>query len=179
MFTNFAKAKYASFIYYPALHLFITKDLEDKISRKVVPMFSVDPMSPSGPTVAEYQIVNDLVVKFVQPMHNWFPKVTLIEKVTNLVLEKKFEEAKSNAFGDHIAPKFHGTDDNGVKGITKDGFRMPDQNPPPQKRGMYGQGIYFATDSSKSAQVIYTKGSQKLLLCQVILGKSKTVHQAD
>ena len=155
------------------------KDLEDKISRKVVPTFSVDPMSPSGPTAAEYQMVNDLVVKFVQPMHNWFPKVTKIEKVTNLVLEKKFEEAKSNAFGDHIAPKFHGTDDNGVKGITKDGFRMPDQNPPPQKRGMYGQGIYFATDSSKSAQAIYTKGSQKLLLCQVILGKSKTVHQAD
>ena len=44
---------------------------------------------------------------------------------------------------------------------------------------MYGQGIYFATDSSKSAQKIYTKGSQKLLLCQVILGKSKEVHMAD
>ncbi|XP_028410564.1 uncharacterized protein LOC114533258 [Dendronephthya gigantea] len=44
---------------------------------------------------------------------------------------------------------------------------------------MYGQGIYFATDSSKSAQSIYTKGSQKLLLCQVILGKSKTVQQSD
>ncbi|XP_028414049.1 uncharacterized protein LOC114537109 [Dendronephthya gigantea] len=44
---------------------------------------------------------------------------------------------------------------------------------------MYGQGIYFATDSSKSAREIYTKGSQKLLLCQVILGKSMTVEKAD
>jgi hypothetical protein len=155
------------------------KELEDKISMKAVPTFSVDPMSLSGPTAAEYQQVNDLVVKFVQPMHNWFPQVTKIEKVTNLVLEKKFEEAKSKAFGDHIAQKFHGTDDVGVKGITKYGFRMPDPNPPPFKRGMYGQGIYFATDSSKSAREIYTKGSQKLLLCQVILGKAKTVYQSD
>ena len=54
---------------------------------------------------------------------------------------------------------------------------MPDPNA--KKRGMYGQGIYFATDSSKSAQKIYTKGSQKLLLCQVILGKSKEVRVAD
>ena len=155
------------------------KYLEDKIIKKTVPTFSIDAISSSGPTAAEYQKVNDLVVKFVLPMHNWSPKVTRIEKVTNLVLEKKFEEAKSVAFGDHIDAKFHGTDDNGVRGITKDGFRMPDPNPPPAKRGMYGQGIYFATDSSKSAQRIYTKGSQKLLLCQVILGKSKTVKQAD
>ena len=155
------------------------KRVKDKISKKAVPTFSVDPMSRSGPTAAEYQMVNDLVVKFVQPMHNWFPKVTRIEKVTNNALEKKFEEAKCMAFGDHIDTKFHGTDDNGVRAIIKDGFRMPDQNPPPSKRGMYGQGIYFATDSSKSAQKIYTKGSQKLLLCQVILGKSKTVQQPD
>ena len=155
------------------------KYLEDKIVKNAVPTFSIDAISSSGPTAAAYQMVNDLVVKFVQPMHNWSPKVTKIEKVTNLLLEKKFEEAKSKAFGDHIDLKFHGTDDNGVRGITKDGFRMPDQNPPPNKRGMYGQGIYFATDSSKSAQTIYTKGSQKLLLCQVVLGKSKTVNHPD
>jgi hypothetical protein len=155
------------------------EDLEDKISKNLVTIFSIDEISPTGPDSAEYQMVNDKVVKFVLPMHNWFPKVTKIEKVTNLNLEKKFEAAKSKAFGVHIDEKFHGTSDDGVKGITKDGFRMPDQNPPPSKRGMYGQGIYFATDSSKSAQKIYTKGSQKLLLCQVILGKSKVVSKAD
>ena len=155
------------------------KDLEAKIANKVVPTFSIDRLDPSGPTAAEYQHAKDQVERFIQPCHQWFPTVTNIEKVTNLVLEKKFEEAKSKAFGDYIDTKFHGTSDDGVKGITKDGFRMPDPNPPPNKRGMYGQGIYFATDSSKSAREIYTKGSQKLLLCQVILGKSKTVNRAD
>ncbi|XP_046848079.1 uncharacterized protein LOC124441657 [Xenia sp. Carnegie-2017] len=57
---------------------------------------------------------------------------------------------------------------------------MPPAKPRlPNKPGMFGQGIYFATDSSKSAQDIYTKGSQTLLLCQVILGKSLTVKEAD
>ena len=32
--------------------------------------------------------------------------------------------------------------------------------------------MYLATDSSKSAQEIYTKGSKKLLLCDVFLGNS-------
>ena len=39
----------------------------------------------------------------------------------------------------------------GVKGITENGFMLP------TKGGMYGAGIYLATDSSKSAQTIYTK----------------------
>jgi hypothetical protein len=44
---------------------------------------------------------------------------------------------------------------------------------------MFGQGIYFATDSSKSARDIYTKGSNKLLLCKVLLGRSMEVKKSD
>ncbi len=44
---------------------------------------------------------------------------------------------------------------------------------------MFGQGIYFATDSSKSGQEIYTKGSHKLLLCDVLIGNCKMVTSAD
>ena len=44
---------------------------------------------------------------------------------------------------------------------------------------MYGQGIYFATDSSKSAREIYTKGSNKLLLCNVLIGKSLKLNKSD
>lgn len=44
---------------------------------------------------------------------------------------------------------------------------------------MFGRGIYFATDSSKSAQIIYTKGTNKLLLCEVLVGNAKTVLKAD
>ena len=156
------------------------KELEEKIKNKAIPTFSWDEIRGSGATAAEYQKVKDQVLKFIQPCHKWFPTITKIEKITNLELEKKFEAAKSRASGDYIDTKFHGTSDSGVKGIVRKGFKMPEANPrPPKKRGMYGQGIYFATDSSKSARTIYTKGSQKLLLCQVILGNSMTVDKAD
>ena len=155
------------------------KAIADKIEKKEEPRFSIDEICSTGNDSAEYQMVTDHVLKFIQPMHNWFPEVDKIEKVTNLVLQKKFEEAKTKAFGDFIATKFHGTSDEGVKGITKNGFRMPNENLPYPKRSMFGQGIYFATDSSKSAREIYTKGSNKLLLCDVLLGKSKEVRSAD
>ena len=155
------------------------RHLEAKITKKDIPRFLVQEIYSTEATAAEYMKVQDQVTKFIQPCHKWFPAITKIEKVTNLDLEKKFEEAKTRAFGDYIDTKFHGTSDKGVKGITKNGFRLPDENPSDDKRGMFGQGIYFATDSSKSAQEIYTKGSGKLLLCQVILGKSKVVHEAD
>ncbi|CAB3999613.1 partial [Paramuricea clavata] len=155
-------------------------ELEEKIRKKEIPLFSRDELCSKGPTAAEYQKVNDQVMKFIQPCHRWFPTITKIEKITNLELEKKFEEAKYRAFGDYIDTKFHGTSNDGLEDIIRNGFSMPKAIPqPPKKRGMYGQGIYFATDSSKSARDIYTKGSQKLLLCQVILGKSMTVEKAD
>ena len=156
------------------------KELEEKIEKKEIPSFSRDELRSTGSTAAEYQKVKDQVLKFIQPCHNWFPTITKIERVTNLELEKKFEGAKSRAFGDYIDTKFHGTSGKSLKEIIKKGFKMPETNPrPPKKRGMFGQGIYFATDSSKSARSIYTQGSQKLLLCQVILGKSMTVEKAD
>ena len=44
---------------------------------------------------------------------------------------------------------------------------------------MYGRGLYFATNSSKSAQEIYTKKSNTLLLCKVLLGKELRQDKAD
>ena len=155
------------------------RQLEAKMTKKDIPTFIIQEIHRTEPTAAEYMKVQDQVTKFIQPCHKWFPAITKIEKVTNLDLEKKFEKAKTRAFGDYIDTKFHGTSDEGVKGITKNGFRLPDENAPEEKRGMFGQGIYFATDSSKSAQKMYTKESGKLLLCQVILGKTKTVREAD
>ena len=134
-------------------------------------------LTKSGPDHSEYLDVHDQVMKSIQPMHNWTPHITKIEKVSNLQHEMWFQRAKSEAFGDREADKFHGTGDEGVAGITRDGFRLPPQNA--ANRGMYGQGIYFATDSSKSAQELYTKGSNKLLLCRVLLGKSLELRQAS
>ena len=117
---------------------------------------------------AEYQSKEDIVMKYIKPMHNWYPKVTGIRRVINSTLERKFLQACVNGYGDYTDLKFHGTSIHAIKEITEYGFRLP-ENP-----GMYGKGIYLATDSSKSAQEIYTKGSMKLLLCEVFLGKTFT-----
>ena len=75
-------------------------------------------------------------------------------------VEKNYEKAKLDLKHDYETRKFHGTSNEGVKGITENGFRLPD----PSKDNMYGAGIYFATDSSKSARDIYTKGRAKSVM---------------
>ena len=151
------------------------KDIEARITAMAdaTSAFILEEVEKSGDTLAEFTQVADMCEKYIQPMHNWRPNITKIARVTNLALEVKFERAKANAFGPNIGQKFHGTGDDGIEGITKNGFRMP------AHAGMYGRGIYFATDSSKSAQEIYTKGSKKLLLCDVLLGKSMVVKGAN
>ena len=134
-----------------------------------------DEIFPTGESASEYLTVADMVLKYTQPVHDWFPKIKKIEKVTNTVLKKKWLNAKKDLFDpEHTSQlKFHGTGDEGIMGITVEGFRLPKSGSP-----MYGLGVYFASDSSKSAQEIYTKGSDKLLLCEVLLGKSFTVKKA-
>ena len=121
---------------------------------------------------AEYTSVEDKTLKYVQPSHNWCPVVTRIEKVSNTEQLKKFQEVKITGFGDYVDLKFHGTDDEGIEGITKEGFKLP------ERAGMFGKGLYFATDSSKSAQDRYTKGSNKFLLCDVFLGDCLVIRGA-
>ena len=141
--------------------------------------FNLTELTPTGPSAATYLSVKDKVEKYILPMHNWFPTVVKIEEIANPELLLKFEKAKLKSFGQHTDLKFHGTGEAGNENIPKNGFRLPGPPPPGKQGGMYGQGIYFATDSSKSAQEIYTKGSNKLLLCDVLLGKSKAVNQAS
>ena len=90
-------------------------------------------------------------------------------------LEVMFIEAKkalqSGAADCNQQLLFHGTGTEGVEGIPKNGFRLPAWS----EDNMFGQGVYFATDSSKSAQNLYTKGSNCLLLCDVLMGTTCTV----
>jgi hypothetical protein len=145
------------------------KELEEKLKNSDgFQITNVDKKADS----AEYFKYEDSVLRTIVPVHNWWPTITKIEKVTNWKLEKKYEEARGKMNGTFEDFKFHGTGDEGVQGIPKEGFRLG-------SKGMYGAGIYFATDSSKSAQEIYTKGSKKLLVCKVLIGKSMTVQGAD
>jgi hypothetical protein len=130
-------------------------------------------------TAAQYLAVEDKVLKNILPSHNWFPQVTKIEEIINPNLEMKFEKAKLRCFGNYIEQKFHGSNPIGSQNIPKEGFLAPAPPKPGKSPSMYGQGTYFATDSSKSAQEIYTGGSNKILLCDVLLGKSLTVVTAD
>ena len=150
------------------------KKLEERAANSNDEM-SIAKLDKNGGSSAEYQEIEDFVMKNIVPMHNWFPTVVEIEKVTNWKVEKKYEQAKLKLKHYYEARKFHGTSNEGVKGITENGFRLPN----PSNDNMYGAGIYFATDSSKSARPIYTKGSNKLLVCQVLLGKSLPVTGAD
>ena len=108
----------------------------------------------SGDTADEYFTIEDKVKKYIQPGHKWYPAVTKIEKVTNYKLEKEWRQAKLLMKDPEMRSelKFHGTSKDAIDCIIEGGFRLP------AKPGMYGKGIYFATDSSKSAQDIYTKG---------------------
>ena len=152
----------------------VRRDTQQKINqiRKTNSVPERIDLLPDGDSKAEYLEIEDQVIKYVQPGHNWCPKVIRIEKINNSKLEEKWLECKMKRFDPtRTALKFHGTSTEAVNAIVENGFKMG--NP-----GMYGAGIYFATDSSKSAQEIYTKGSNQLLLCDVILGKSKTVDGA-
>eukprot|EP00966_Prymnesium_polylepis_P054096 1250534-Prymnesium_polylepis.1 len=129
-----------------------------------------------GGDVAEYFWVVDRVEKFVQADHNNPIHVIKIEKVFNRTLEERFRVTKASklccASRNCVSMQlFHGTTKEGVEGITKDGFRLPERS----DKNMFGRGVYFATDSTKSAQDMYTKGSNCLLLCDVLLGRSCTI----
>ena len=155
----------------------VEKQLEElKKNRGSSPSkFERKEIHPNGDTASEYYDTYDRVMKYIQPGHSWFPVIKKIEKVTNNDLELKWLRAKKQLFDPRRNElKFHGTSLEGVEGIIKDGFRMPKPG-----NQMYGAGIYFASDSSKSAQEIYTKGSGMLLLCDVLLGKSLTVNSAE
>jgi hypothetical protein len=107
------------------------KQFKDIARKKAILINTMTASAPSIPCTRselsvgnpEYMTVKDMVEKYVLEIHKWTPSVCKILKVTNFKLEEKFELAKSNAFGTHVALKFHGTDNAGILGITENGFR--------------------------------------------------------
>ena len=131
-------------------------------------------LHPFGDTASEYFDTEDRVKRYIQPGHRWYPVINNIEKVTNYYLELKWLEEKRHLVDPTRSElKFHGTNADAIENIINEGFREPQS-----KHQMYGPGIYFASDSSKSAQDKYTQGSNMLLLCEVLLGNSLTVEGA-
>ncbi|GLJ17146.1 hypothetical protein SUGI_0296680 [Cryptomeria japonica] len=150
----------------------LNKELSKLKSQDVTEESSILELDSESETAAEYLQVRDRTEKFIQPKHGILPIVTKIEKVFNLHLQIKFLETQKDLLRPTSPTQllFHGTSDQAIQGIIKAGFKLP----PSDKQNMFGRGIYFATDSSKSAQQIYTKGSNKLLLSEVLLGRTWT-----
>ena len=161
----------------------LRKDADEKLQEEIKRIkeetktnsgVSYEEIKKEKETLSQYLAIEDLVKKYIQPGHKWYPTVTKIEKVRNLTLLHRFMESSRHLFDKDpkVVQKFHGTSNEGITGITQNGFRLPSRS------GMYGAGIYLATDSSKSAQSFYTKGSNKLLMCDVYLGKVYTTEKA-
>ena len=82
--------------------------------------------------------IRDRTENFIQPIHGILPVVTKIEKVQSLKFQVKFLETQRFDLINSMAPTqllFHGTSDDGIRGIVKEGFRLP----PEDKNNMFGQ----------------------------------------
>ncbi len=123
------------------------------------PVHGIGELKLDGYTSSEYLDVADPVCKYIHPGHKWIPIIGKIEKVTNIKLQEQWLEAQCEKFDPRRHKlKFHGTSDEGIIRIIKDGFTLPDKS----AKNMFGPGMYFTTDSSVSAQELYTKGCNKL-----------------
>ena len=151
----------------------------EKLAREqaVVALVSLDAKS------SEYVDVQRLVESSCQPEHGQFITVASVTAVRNTKLQSRWLAAKAKLL-DPLAPpsrKFHGTRADAAERIAKDGFKLPPSraSTTTRRRLMFGRGVYFASDSSKSAQHTYTRGECTLLVCDVLLGKPRPVITAD
>lgn len=118
-------------------------------------------------------------------------KVTKVYRIQrNSLLQA--HEAKAGKLG-KPTQLFHGTSLSRAKAIAKEGFGLP------SRAGLYGKGIYFADNASKSAAYApenswapffrrwskdgfmnaFKRESGQMLLCDVYLGSYRTVMSCD
>uniref|UniRef100_A0A0G4F1Y3 Poly [ADP-ribose] polymerase n=1 Tax=Chromera velia CCMP2878 TaxID=1169474 RepID=A0A0G4F1Y3_9ALVE len=123
----------------------------------------------------QYLRIKDLTEHSALQAHHGALVVVDIEVVVNASLTKRFHEAKRRLREcRHTRPHqldpellFHGTTAEATDAICKTGFRLPER----KDTNMFGQGVYFARNSTKSAQRLYTKGSGLLIVCEVVKGR--------
>lgn len=125
-------------------------------------------LAPDGPDALEYNMVRDTVER--SGVHVFALVVSKIEKVTNSLLELSWHQARKEMMDPTTEPQklFHGASLENTQKIVEGGFKLPGR----KKENMFGQCVYFAPNSTKSANEVYTQGSQRLLLCDVLLGKT-------
>ncbi|PAA54843.1 hypothetical protein BOX15_Mlig030831g1, partial [Macrostomum lignano] len=125
-------------------------------------------------TSVEYFKVHDRVMRYIKSEHGISVQIQSIERIENPVLDRRMFNAYEDLFKKDCSPElfFHGTKTDAAEAIIRDGFRVG-------QSGMYGAGIYFATDTTKSAQYCRESGIKSLLLCEVLLGKSMVCNSPN
>ncbi len=97
-----------------------------------------------------------------------------IQEIINPVLEARFEAQRAKIKASNgsvsVARVFHGTKDRNIQPIINDGFDVTKN-----VTSAYGKGTYFAKDPNMSCA--YNGGSDKLLCCDVLVGKIAQGHQ--
>uniref|UniRef100_A0A1I8GHB6 Poly [ADP-ribose] polymerase n=1 Tax=Macrostomum lignano TaxID=282301 RepID=A0A1I8GHB6_9PLAT len=125
-------------------------------------------------TSAEYLKIEDRVIRYTRPEHGIVIKeICSIERIENPVLDRRMRDFRRQLHNRNCPTEqlFHGTRQINAEKIITDGFILGN-------RGMFGAGIYFATDSTKSAQYCKDTGVKSLLLCDVLLGKHQVCRTA-
>ncbi|PAA78799.1 hypothetical protein BOX15_Mlig029304g1 [Macrostomum lignano] len=119
-------------------------------------------------TAVEYFKVHDRVMRYIKSEHSVTVRAILsIEKIENPALDRRLLDVSSQLVKKDAVPElfFHGTRNAIAELIIKEGFKVGSS-------GMYGAGIYFATDTTKSIQYCRESGTMSLLLCDVLLGRT-------
>lgn len=156
----------------------LLKQKIDELTKKRQPAMTLTELPEDD---LDYRQVKSQVEASVSPRHMVVLSVQKIQRITNLELELNHLEAQKEMVDPQNPPVrlFHGTSKDIAKKIAMNGFLLP----PLGKRNMFGRGIYFANNSSKSAQDMYTKvtdsSSRFLILADVSLGSRREVIAAD
>lgn len=136
---------------------------------------NTDKVSLEEPELHEVNEITDLTTKFIKKEHDVHLHVAKVLKIRNGRLQRIFEKGKLELIVEepNIKIKFHGTKVESAAQILEKGFVIP------EKAGVYGRGIYFATDSTKSAIYTHKKKLGILLVCEVALGQIWTLDSRN
>ena len=111
----------------------------------------------------EYRKIESQLMNYFRSKQDLLPKILKIEKVDNAGLERNFEKAKISSLGNFVDDLFYECDDNDIEHITKNGFPLQ-ENPT--------VGIHLFTQLAKGGNKQETQSPKKILLCEVLIGKS-------
>ncbi|XP_048239340.1 protein mono-ADP-ribosyltransferase PARP15-like isoform X6 [Haliotis rufescens] len=137
-----------------------------------------NPILRNTPEYSHYSVVESQFFSFLSKdsVNRHTFKLTKVEYVVNPALVKQFRAAqrrmanKQTGFENPLLG-FHGTAEDNIKSICREGFRQPDHPYFEEVTdvGWYGNGIYFSKYPRFSMN--YMQKTCKLLLCKVLQGK--------